>query len=347
MKFACQEFSAMPVRQKTQRPTQRTIAEKAGVSVGAVSRALANDPLMAEETRSLVRRIAEEVGYTPDRAAQRLRTGRTQVISLILSPHEEILGYGTSLIRGITSALKDTPYHLVVMPDFGLEEPDTLVRRIVRDGLADGILFSRTEPDDYRVRYLLEADFPFVCHGRTELATQHPFVDFDNFEFARRAAESLVAKGANHLAILLSPRKFTFSNHLLHGFMATVRDSGVKHEIIEGATLDSPSETIEAAIRRRFGEADAPDGLILPGEVSGLAALAAIQDLGLVPGRDVHLVAKQTTGLFGLVRPRVPSLYEDLAAAGETMAGLLLRRLTGEPAATLQSLQPVTENQTL
>ncbi len=333
----------MAERQKNQRPTQRTIAEKAGISVGAVSRALADDPLMSEETRTLVRQIAEEVGYTPDRAAQRLRTGRTHVISLILSPHEEILGYGTSLIRGISTAIKDTSYHLVVMPDFGQEDTDTVVRRVVRDNLADGILFSRTEPDDPRVRYLLEADFPFVCHGRTELATPHPFVDFDNFEFSRLAAKRLIATGARHLAILLSPRRFMFSHHLLHGFMTTVRESGVRHEIIEGATLDSPSEAIEAAIRQRYTEPDAPDGLILPGEVSGLAALAAVQDLGLVPGRDVHFVAKQTTGLFDLVRPRVPSLHEDLSAAGVMLAEFLLRRIAGEPAVELQFVQPVTE----
>lgn len=334
----------MPESYKTKRPTQRTIAEKAGISVAAVSRALASDPLISEETRIRVQAIANEIGYTPDRAAQRLRTGRTNVISLILPPHEEILGFGTSLVRGISTGLRDTPYHLVVMPDFGLDQSDRLIRRVVRDGLADGILFSRTEPDDPRIRFLMEANFPFVCHGRTELATPHPFVDFDNFGFARRAAEKLVAAGARRLAILLPPRKFTFANHMLHGFMTTVRESGVAYEVLEGATLDSPPDRIEACIRERYGEAGAPDGLILPGEVSGLAALAALQDQGLVPGRDVHLVVKQTTGVFDFVRPRVPSLYEDLVFAGETLINLLIRRISGEPASALQYLQPVLEH---
>lgn len=70
--------------QKSRRPTQRTIAEKAGVSVAAVSRALANDPLMAESTRKKIHQIAVDLGYSPDRAAQRLRTGKTNVISLVL-----------------------------------------------------------------------------------------------------------------------------------------------------------------------------------------------------------------------------------------------------------------------
>lgn len=114
------------------------------------------------------------------------------------------------MIRGISDALKGTPYHLVVLPNFDPDGMDDEVRRIVRNDLADGILMSRAEPNDPRVRYLLEADFPFVIHGRTELATPHPYVDFDNCEFARMSAQQLVDAGAQKLAILLPPRQFTF-----------------------------------------------------------------------------------------------------------------------------------------
>ena len=88
---------------------------------------------------------------------------------------------------------------------------------------------------------------------------------------------------------------------------------------------------------------DRPDGLILPGEVSGLAAMAALQDIGLSPIDDVKVVVKQTTGLFNLVRPRVESIFEDLPLAGRQMAELLLRQIDGEDPANLQVLQPISE----
>ena len=326
---------------KTKRPTQRTIAAKMGISVGAVSRALANDPLMSEETRALVKKVANELGYSPDRAAQRLRTGRTQVINLILPPHEEILGFGTLLIRGISAQLENTGYHLVVLPDFGPDKSAEQIQRVVRDKLADGIIFSRTTPDDSRIKFLLEADFPFVSHGRSELATPHPFVDYDNYAFGRQAAKTLIDRGAKRLGILLPPERFTFRQHLLHGFMTAVRTAGVDYEILDGISLDSSAEAISANIHKRFATPDAPDGLVLPGDVSGLAALAAIQDLGLVPGQDVQLVVKQTSGVFDLVRPRVASLYEDLSVAGEKLADLLLKRIAGSPVSELQYVQPI------
>ncbi|MCG7495060.1 LacI family transcriptional regulator [Thalassobius sp. Cn5-15] len=328
---------------KAQKPTQRRIAELSGLSIGAVSRALANDPKIKQETREAIKKIADEIGYAPDRAAQRLRTGKTKVINLILPPHEEIFGFGTSLIRGISRELEDTGYKLVVMPDFGIDGEHEAITRIVRNQLADGILFSRTEPNDPRVKYLSEAQFPFVAHGRTELATPHPYVDYDNFEFSYQAAQRLIKMGAVKLCILLPPPTLMFRQHLLHGFMTAVRESGVQFEILEGATLDSSPELIKSTIETRFSSDDRPDGLILPGEVSGLAAMAAMDDIGLSTVYDVKLVVKQTTGLFNLVRPRVESIFEDLPVAGRHMAQLLLKRIEGEDPSNLQVLQPISE----
>lgn len=328
------------------RPTQRTIADKVGMSVGAVSRALANDPMMAKDTRNLVQKTAKELGYSPDRAAQRLRTGRTHVINLILPTHEEILGFGTQLIRGISTRLEGTNYHLVVLPDFGTEQSVEHIERIVQGKLADGIIFSRTMPNDSRIRFLLEAEFPFVTHGRSELATHHPFVDFDNFGFGQSAAKMLLDRGSKHLSILLPPKEFTFHHHLLHGFMSCVHKSGVEFEIIKDVTLDSGADQIHAWFQTRFSAPNAPDGLVLPGDVSGLAALAAIQDLGLTPGRDINVVVKHTSRVFDFVRPKVDSLYEDLSAAGEHLTDFLLKRISGEPNAGLQFIQPVLSTQT-
>ncbi|PSL19341.1 LacI family transcriptional regulator [Shimia abyssi] len=325
---------------KNKRPTQRTIAEKAGVSVGAVSRALANDPMMAEETRRLVHRIAQDLGYVPDRAAQRLRTGRTNVIGLILPPHDEILEFGTSIVRGISEALLDSPYHLVVMPDFSGDGADDTIRRVVRNQLADGVILSRTQPQDARIKYLLEAEFPFVTHGRSELATPHSYVDYDNAQFACHAARMLINSGARKLALLLPVRKFTFASHLQQGFMTAVRESGVAHAVINGVNIDSDAKLLESELRTLLTQEDAPDGLVLPGETSGIAALAAIQDLGLVPGKDVRIVVKQTAGIFDSIRPRTPSIGENLLEAGQLMAQLLLRQIAGEPAADLQYVQP-------
>ena len=328
-KPAVREGAAAPATES--KPTLKTLAELTGLAVTTVSRALAEAPQIALETRLRVRRAADEIGYHPDRAAQRLRTGRTNVISLVLDPHEEILGYATSMINGLTEALRRTPYHLVITPHFSDTPQIEPVRYIMRNRLADGIIFTRTEPSDERVRLLLEKDFPFICHGRTELATPHPYVDFDNYAFAYQAACKLIASGARKLCIILPPERFTFAHHMRHGFMTAVREEGVPFDIPTEVTLDSKSDAIREVIYQRLQQPDRPDGFICGGEVSAMAVMAACHDQGLEVCRDVKLVAKQTSGLFDQIRPRVETIYEDLAEAGATMGRLLLRRIAERP----------------
>ena len=68
------------------KPTLKTIAELSGLAVPTVSRALNDAPDIGAKTKEKVRRIADEIGYIPNRAGVRLRTGRTNVVSLMLAP---------------------------------------------------------------------------------------------------------------------------------------------------------------------------------------------------------------------------------------------------------------------
>lgn len=152
------------------KPTLRTIAEMAGLATTTISRALNNAPELSQETRERVQKLAAEVGYVPDRTALRLKTGRTNVISLVLNPHEEILNFGQSLVGGISAALSGSTYHLVIMPARREASPLDQINYILGNRMADGVIFSRTSPDDERVRLLIDAGFPFVSHGRTDFS---------------------------------------------------------------------------------------------------------------------------------------------------------------------------------
>lgn len=325
------------------KPTLRTISELTGLAVTTVSRALAGAPQIALETRLRVAQVAEDIGYLPDRAAQRLRTGRTNVISLVLDPHEEILGYATSMISGLSEALRSTAYHLVITPHFSDTPQIDPVQHIVRNRMADGIIFTRTEPQDERVKMLLDYDFPFICHGRTEIETQHPFVDYDNFTFAHRAGLRLAEAGATKLSIILPPTSFTFAHHMRDGFMKAVEEAQTAFDIPSTVSIDSSSDAIRDCFYEQFAQMDRPDGVICAGEVIAMAVMAAAHDRGLEIGKDVHIVTKQTSGLFDQVRPRIPTIYEDLSEAGRLMGEFLLQRINEKkPVHELQYVQGVT-----
>lgn len=320
------------------KPTLRTLSQETGFAVATVSRALAGDPRIAARTRETVSAAATRLGYVPDRAARRLRTGRTQVISLLLNTQHEFLGFTQEFLSGITEVLAGTGYSVTVVPDNPGEDRLVPVRTILRNNLADGLLFTRTEAFDPRVRLLMEADFPFVSHGRTEFTTPHPWVDFDNEAFARQAVRHLVAKGRRRISLVLPGDQFTFTQHLRYGFLSAVREAGIDHEIVAGVTLDSPPPEIAAALMRGRRTTHPPDGYVCVGEVTALLALATLIDTGAVHGVDADIVAKRASPIFDNIRPRIDTVFEDLRATGRAMAEMLLRRMNGEPPERLNRL---------
>jgi LacI family transcriptional regulator len=316
--------------------TLRTVADATGFAVTTVSRALSGDPKIAPATRKTVAEAARRLGYVPDRAAQRLRTGRTKVITLLINPDHEFLGFLSQIQTGIVAALRGTGYSVTLMPDFIADDRIAVIENILRNRLADGIILSRTESFDPRVRLLLERGFPFVSHGRTEFTTPHPFVDFDNESFARQAVQRLVAKGRRRLMIVLPDPRFTFAQHLRYGFLSAVREAGIEHVIAEDLSLETPPAQLGAALLERQRGPNAPDGHICVGEVLGIATLSAVQDAGQMPGRDVDIVVKQASPIFELMRPRVDTIAEDLSETARKLGEMMLRRLRGEDPGALR-----------
>jgi LacI family transcriptional regulator len=322
------------------RPTLRTIAQLTGLGITTVSRALKDGPELSVATRMRVREVADQLGYRPDRAGVRLRTGRTYVIGLILDQNNTVAEFEKRIILGVSRVLAQTNYHLVVMPlmqNADLMEP---IRYFVETAAADGLIFTHTQPHDERVRYLLERDFPFICHGRTKLDKPHPFYDFDNERFTIDAVNRLRERGRKSLLLVAPLPKLTCSGHMREGFYRAIANAGIKGEVFADVHLDSDAAEFRLEAKRLASSPNAPDGIICANETRSLALVAGLQDGGLTVGQDIDVIGKDTSDLLDHVTPSIDSFYEDLIFAGEELARLLLMRIAG---ATVDKLQTIAE----
>ena len=68
----------------TKKATIGTISEVTGLSLATVSRALSGSEAVLPETRDKVLAAAKKLNYVRDRAAVRLKTGKTWVVALIM-----------------------------------------------------------------------------------------------------------------------------------------------------------------------------------------------------------------------------------------------------------------------
>jgi len=303
-----------------ERPTLKTIAAETGLAVATVSRALKDAPDIGEETKRRVRETAERLGYRPNRAGVRLRTGKTNVIALVLSTEADMMNHTSRLIYSIANGLRGTAYHLVVMPFFPDQDPMEPIRYIVETESADGVILNQTRADDPRVRYMAERHFPFATHGRTEMGIDHPYFDFDNEAYGRVAVRALVARGRRRLLLVAPPMAHNYAQHMVTGFRDEAARLGVSTEVMEDVTSDSGSSLTEGALMRRLGRAPVPDGMVLGSTTSAMGAVSAAELSGLTLGRDVDVVAKEAIQFLRRFRREMIVVPEDVGRAGDFLA---------------------------
>ncbi|HTV67581.1 MAG TPA: LacI family transcriptional regulator [Rhizobiaceae bacterium] len=320
------------------RPTLKTIAFMTGLGVTTVSRALKDAPEIGEETKKRVQLVARQVGYRPNRAGVRLRTGKTNVISLVLNTEDQIMGFVSDIIYGISETLAETPYHLIVTPYSSKKDPMEPVRYVVETGSADGIIISRTQPDDPRVRYMTERGFPFATHGRTHMGLDHPFHDFDNYVFGIEAVRRLVSLGRSRLALLAPPSTLSYHHHTVNGFADGLSEASVTEFPHNTISIDDSIEHIRARTTQVMRRANRPDGFVSSAGAATLALVAGIEDAGLAVGKDVDIVSKQSSKLLHLFRPAIQVVNEDFRLAGRELARCVLGSIAGQTGPALQSL---------
>lgn len=179
------------------RPTLRDVAERAGVSVSAVSYALNenSDFPLADATRSRIRRIAREIGYVPNSLARSLRQRAARLIGVILDKPLAYPRYA-AIAEGLRQGVADEGYQLMILAtrdhQAGVDA--------VRGGQLDGLVFvghdDHAVPDDL-ARAVAEHDIPFgaIDCGHAAGGVAYSTVDFDYARGVELVIERLVGEG--------------------------------------------------------------------------------------------------------------------------------------------------------
>ncbi|MCK0096104.1 LacI family transcriptional regulator [Yoonia sp. F2084L] len=330
--------AATPLRTEG-KPTLKTIARLSGLAVPTVSRALNDAPDIGNETKKLIRKIANEIGYVPNRAGVRLRTGRTNVISLVMSTEHDLMSHTARLIASVASGLRDTPFHLVVTPFFPDQDPMEPVRYIVETGSADAVIMNQIQPNDPRVAYLMERKFPFATHGRTNWSDQHAYYDFDNNAFGSIAVKQLAARGRKNIYVVAPPTGHSYAQHMIAGVLDTGAAEGVAVTIADGVTSDTASAEVVAALRKTLQDHPEIDAVITASTSSAMAAVAAVEHHGAQVGKQIDVFSKEAMPFLKLFRADILTISEQVNAAGDFLAKAAIQAIRKPDETPMQALE--------
>jgi len=321
-----------------ERPTLKTISRLTGLAVATVSRALNDAPDIGDDTKVRVRETAASVGYVPNRAGVRLRTGKTNVIALLLSTEHEVMNHTARLINAAAGALRASPYHMIITPYFPDENPMDPVRYVVETHSADAIILNQTQQEDPRVEYLMRVNFPFVTHGRTIWSDRHAYFDFDNCAYGRIAAQALADRGRRNLLLIAPPLYQNYATEMRDGLLSVAQRPGYRGAVLDSATSDDQNDKIAEETRKFLQQKPDTDGIVCASVMACMGATAAIEGLGAVVGKDIDIVAKEAMPFLATFRPAILSVKENVMAAGQFLADAARHAIDHPDAPPMQHL---------
>ena len=159
----------------------RDIATRVGKSVAAVSKALNGSPDIGPETLATVQKVATELGYEPNVAAQQLKLQRADTVGLVLPPTGDLRlsdPFFSDFLTGLVEQLEAFGLSLLVSA-VADGDSESIHLKQARGRRVDGFVLVRTRLDDTRIKLLADRAIPFVAFGRPSDGVDCSYVDED------------------------------------------------------------------------------------------------------------------------------------------------------------------------
>ncbi len=322
----------------------RTLSAQLGLSITTVSRALGGYSDVSSGTRERVLAAAAAAGYRPNRAAQRLKTGRADAVGLVLPAGSGAYAdaFFAELIAAVGAALAERDLDLVIAATRAGESETDAFRRLAHGGRIDGVIVPRTLWDDPRVDFLIGARIPFVTHGRTRRAGEHAWHDVDGEAAMREAARRLIGFGHRRIAYLGAPETYAYARHRRAGFEAAMREAGLAEPAARVAEMPAASEAGLAAASRLLAEREPPTAFLCATDRIAYGALAAIRQAGLRAGRDVSVIGYDDLMASIHQSPPLTTMRPSIRDEGDALVEALAAVIAGADPASRQTLASAT-----
>src|SRR5262245_40787635 len=205
--------------------TIKDVAREAGVSVATVSRVFNDSAVVSEETRRVVRQVAERLNYWPNGVARSLITDRTQPIGVIVP---DLFGdfYSESL-RGMDCTARKAGLHLLVSSSHADANELVAALRTIR-GRIDSLIVMAPDIDARSAIRATAAALPLVLIAPESGFEGHDTIAIANQKGAHAVVHHLTQLGHRRIATVTGPTRNADARQRLDGYRAAVREAGAE-----------------------------------------------------------------------------------------------------------------------
>ncbi|UFT99228.1 LacI family transcriptional regulator [Radiobacillus kanasensis] len=310
--------------------TIKDVAKAADVAPSTVSRVISDSPKISEKTKRKVRKVMDDLGYHLNLNARVLVQQSTQTIGIVMknSTSESLHNpFFPEVLRGISALCNKQDFSLTITTGESEESIFQDVVKMVQGKRVDGMIVSYSKKYDKVVPYLLKCGIPFVVVGKpVSNASEIMYVDNDNVQAAKEAAEHLIQLGHTQIGYIGGDPEFELSDARLNGFKEAIR----QHQIhIPESYVKNPDETvsIQQTVSELMDSPTPPTGLVVTDDLTALNVLLALRDKDILVPEDVSVISFNNTMISKLSTPPLTSVDTQIYQLGYESARCLIEEI--------------------
>ncbi len=310
------------------RTTIVDVARHANVSTTAVSKVLRNAYGTSPAMQAKVREAIAELGYRPRAAARGMR-GQTYAIGVLLPDIRN--PFFPDILDGLTDALRDTDYQVLLGPGCNGERAETKVTEAMIDHGMDGLVLIAPLSPTKQLDRVAEA-VPTVVVGRHGNSARYDTVTDDDFAGAALVVDHLADLGHRRIAHIehheTDPTRLAEMPNAIraNGYRAAMTARGLTDQIDIVSTTYTQQGGYEGA-QQLLARREPPTAIFAGADIVAMGVLAALTEAGrTVPG-DISIAGYDNTTFAALGPISLTSVDQAGHQIGTNAARLLLERI--------------------
>ncbi len=304
--------------------SMKDIAKACDVSVATVSKALSGQPDIGEQTRELICKTADSLGYMTNSAARALKTNRTYNIGVLFVDgrcsglaHE----YFSSMLESFKVEAELSGYDITFINRNVGKKTSTYLQHCQYRGV-DGVVIASVDFNNPQVLELVNSGIPLVTIDH--VFNNRAAIVSDNVSGMEDVVRYVYSKGHRRIAFIHGEQTAVTENRLT-GFYRACEELGliIPEEYVREGVYHDPDRCAELT-RELLCLPEPPTCILMPDDFSSIGGRNAIQSMGLRLPEDVSAVGYDGIQLAGVMSPALTTYRQDTRALGKTAAAKLI-----------------------
>jgi LacI family transcriptional regulator len=307
--------------------TQSDIARKLNVTRITVSKALRNHPDISIEMKEKVKKIAEELGYTPNLIAKNLTSKKTFTLGVVIPDLENsFFAYATD---SIIDAASERKYNIFVTVSRENQQNEVTNIRNLIGMRVDGLLVcvSQQSVDVKIFEEIEKLNIPLVFFDRQPENLNFHSVVFGDSPGAISALDSIIAEGYTKIAHIAGYTDISVGRNRKEGFLAAIENNGLKINpewIIEGGYEVKDGYD---AFMKLYSAQNLPEIFFSVNDRVALGVYQAAANVGLKIPDDIGVVAYGFNETAQTFTPTLSIINQDPRKLGEIAIEMLVDKI--------------------